>query len=399
MKTNDRPLIDDAVTYLAGELPADDCARFEDQLASDSSLRTEIAELESVRNRLLALPEVEPSPELTSRILDALRAEKQNEAGRHGFLSNKWQSIAALSSLAACAALAFVGVGKLFTPKEAGQTSAVTAAIPDPHREKALDWLVARQDADGSWNVSRWGGSPKFQVALTALSALALLESGPQGDPRLDAATRACAWLASQQTPDGTFGPSFQGAPYNHAMATMALLRAQRLAPDDQKKSSLDRAIAAITRRQLADGAWGYQSLPFRGDHSITEWHLAALEQASGDGWSGLESRTQRARAWMQSRPRRPQTEAPDSFSETLARADSRFTGPDLYAAYFRVRELLQNPSADSLDRLAILRQSLHASQESAGALAGSWPPQDRWSAAGGRLYSTAMATLALANR
>ena len=394
MKMNDHPIHEDAMAYLADELPAEARKRFAEELAVDTDLRAEVAGLESIRSRLLTVPESEPSPDLSRRILEAIRAEKESERRTHR--SSMWQAITAL---AACLALGLVVLGQLFKPGPPGKTNLASVATSDPHREKAIAWLLANQDSDGSWDVTRWGGSPKFQVALTALSTLALLESAPSGDTSLEAARRACAWLASQQSANGTFGPSFQGAPYNHAMATMALLHFNRLAHDEMRKTTLDRAIAAIVHRQFADGAWGYQSLPFRGDHSITEWNLAALEQAGRDGWSGLEARATRARAWMSSRPRDPNAVIPGSLSESLARANANPTAPDLYAAYFKVRELLDHPDAGSLDELATLRQSLCASQEATGDLAGSWPPEDRWSAAGGRLYSTAMATLALAGR
>jgi hypothetical protein len=396
MKKNDLPIHEDAMAYLADELPEEARTRFEDQLASDAGLREEIADLQSVRTRLLALPTSEPSPDMSRRIMDAIRIEKENEIGRKNVGSNRWPAIAAA---AACLALGLVVVGPLFRP-DAPQTGAVAvAATSDPHREKALAWLVANQDSDGSWDVTRWGGSPKFKVALTALSTLALLESASPDDPHLEATVRACEWLASQQSANGTFGPDFQGAPYNHAMATMALLHLQRIDPENARKASLDRALAAIAHRQLADGAWGYQSLPLRGDHSITEWNLAALEEATHAGWSDLGDRAARAQAWMSGRPRDPAATTPGSLSESLARADLGRTGPDLYAAYFKVRELLDQPNPASLDQLTTLRQSLCESQEASGELAGSWPPEDRWSAAGGRLYSTAMATLALAGR
>lgn len=384
------------MAYLADELPAEARRRFAEKLATDTDLQAEVAELESIKRRLLAVPETDPSPELTHRVMEGIHAEKESESAHATFRPNKWPAIAAL---AACVVLGLVLLGQFFRPAPSGESGTPSVATSDPHREKALAWLVANQEANGSWDVTRWGGSPKFQVALTALSTLALLESAPAGDPRLEAAARAGAWLTSQQSADGTFGPAFQGAPYNHAMATMALLHLHRLAPGNSTKETLDRAIVAITHRQFADGAWGYQSLPFRGDHSITEWNLAALEQAGRDGWSGLQDRAARARSWMSSRPRDPDAVVPGSLSESLARAKTNPAAPDLYAAYFKVRELLDHPDARSLDELATLRQSLCESQESTGDLAGSWPPEDRWSAAGGRLYSTAMATLALASR
>lgn len=394
MKTSDRPLHENSIAYLSGELSPEKREAFLQLLDTDTDLRNEVDELDAIRRQLLAVPETEPSADLTHRILAAMQADKA-----HACDAARWSKWPAIVALAACVTLGLVLQGQLFRPAPSGEPSTVTAATSDLHREKALTWLIANQDTNGSWDVKRWGGSPKFQVALTALSTLALLESEPAGDARLAAAARAGDWLAAQQSSDGVFGPSFQGAPYNHAMATMALLHLHRLAPEEARKATLDRAITAITRRQFADGAWGYQSLPFRGDHSITEWNIAALEQAGRDGWSGLLDRANRARQWMASRSRDRESVMPGSLSESLAIAKVNPNAPDFYAAYFKVRELRDHPDARSLGELAALRRSLCASQEANGELAGSWPPEDRWSAAGGRLYSTAMATLALAGR
>lgn len=396
MKTTDCPHLPDTSAFLAGELPPLEQARFADHLPTCPVCEAEAAALESTRRILLTVPAAIPSPDLTQRILAAIEKEKSTTAA-NPFRRDRWPTVAAL---AACAALAFVVIFQPASPRQESHPVASTAATPeDTHREMAMHWLIDHQEPNGSWDAARWGGSPKFQIALTALSALALFESLPAGDERLFSASRACAWLSAQQNPDGTFGPPFQGTPYNHAMATMAVLHAHRLNPDEEKKSTLDRALAAMTRRQFADGAWGYNSLPFRGDHSITEWNLAALDQATRDGWSGFEDRANRARQWMKTRPRSAQAEPPDSPSESLARASAHFNGPDLYAAYFQVQALLRDTSPASRDRLAEVRQLLRANQEQSGDHAGSWPPEDRWSLAGGRLYSTAMATLALANR
>jgi hypothetical protein len=42
------------------------------------------------------------------------------------------------------------------------------------------------------------------------------------------------------------------------------------------------------------------------------------------------------------------------------------------------------------------IRKTLLSSQRSAGPLAGSWDPNTRWDGYGGRVYSTALATLCL---
>ncbi|MFM7182596.1 MAG: hypothetical protein ACKO2G_14185, partial [Verrucomicrobiales bacterium] len=113
MKTNDQPIHEDAMAYVADELPALERKRFADQLANDPALRAEVAGLESIRGQLLSLPETEPSPGLSNRIMEAIRAEQAEEAGRQKKDSNKWPAIAAI---AACLALGIMVLAQLFKP-------------------------------------------------------------------------------------------------------------------------------------------------------------------------------------------------------------------------------------------------------------------------------------------
>ena len=65
---------------------------------------------------------------------------------------------------------------------------------------RGLDWLLAEQEADGSW-FGRWGVNHLYGTgaALPALEACGLPHDHP-------AFTRAIAWLDSVQRPDGGFG-------------------------------------------------------------------------------------------------------------------------------------------------------------------------------------------------
>src|SRR4030095_16119590 len=88
----------------------------------------------------------------------------------------------------------------------------------------------------------------------------------------------------------------------------------------------------------------------------------------------------------------------------TLARAtagrSSQGAAPDFYQSYFAVAVLddaLNDASAK--ERLAAIHRELLKHQVAEGNEGGSWSPDDHWGRAGGRLYSTALASLSLRGR
>jgi hypothetical protein len=71
----------------------------------------------------------------------------------------------------------------------------------------------------------------------------------------------------------------------------------------------------------------------------------------------------------------------------------------DYYGAYFYSSALTEADPDAFGDALAEARSTVIACQEAAGTDAGNWPANDRWGPAGGRVYSTSMALLALTPR
>ena len=68
----------------------------------------------------------------------------------------------------------------------------------------------------------------------------------------------------------------------------------------------------------------------------------------------------------------------------------------DFYRCYFQASAFNTAKTKECDKMLAKLQRSLLAVQERSGRNAGSWSPGDRWGSAGGRIYSTAVAALAL---
>jgi uncharacterized protein YbaP (TraB family) len=115
--------------------------------------------------------------------------------------------------------------------------------------QRALRWLAAHQQPDGSWD----SHSP---VRTTAL-ALMTLASGTHPDS--DAVRRAAGWLVTQQQPDGRW-PSVRGrqAPLDQALAVQALAHATRFFPDGALEDPLRKGAVYILDHQQAGGGWGY---------------------------------------------------------------------------------------------------------------------------------------------
>jgi squalene-hopene/tetraprenyl-beta-curcumene cyclase len=101
--------------------------------------------------------------------------------------------------------LPFCDFGKVTDEPSADVTAhALEALAPVPHYagevERGLKWLLAEQEADGSW-FGRWGVNHIYGTgaALPGLEACGLPPDHP-------AVRRATAWLDGVQQPDGSFG-------------------------------------------------------------------------------------------------------------------------------------------------------------------------------------------------
>ncbi len=309
----------------------------------------------------------------------------------------------------------------------------------DARREairSALDWLVFAQESSGAWAPERWQGKPEYEVSLTGMALLALLQepAGSLRADRQDAVRRGLAYLTARQHANGTWEPEGTAQMYNHALATLALLEAWRVRHEPPLRDASDRALRFSLSQQHDSGGWGYQKGPGQAANtSITVWHLRTLLTARQAGWQGLEASLRKGLVWLRTmmdeqgyfgyqRPR----DAPEGGNETLTAmgalcfflagregadpqgSDARLrfalrvaasnpgAQPDYYRWYFVASALSAGADRGYPELLATLHTTLLRGQNRGPTHAGSWEPVDRWSTAGGRLYTTTMATLAL---
>ena len=164
--------------------------------------------------------------------------------------------------------------------------------IDEPTREsirKALDWLVTKQNPDGSWSET---GFP-HNTAITSFVVLALLSDGQlpgRGRHGESVAMAARFLVASARDQDGLLvGARGAGGRemYCHGMATLALGQLWGVGGpelDDAIRPVLKRAVDLIVRVQNPQGGWRYAPAPNDADISVTVMQVMALRAARNSG-------------------------------------------------------------------------------------------------------------------
>jgi squalene-hopene/tetraprenyl-beta-curcumene cyclase len=181
-----------------------------------------------------------------------------------------------------CAKVAFCDFGAVTDPPSADVTAHVLETLAyerrtgEPAARRGLDWLLARQEADGSW-FGRWGANYVYGTGavLPALAACGL------GEHESMAAGRR--FLESVQNPGGGFGEdlrsyrdrSWTGRGVSTASQTAwALLGLHAAAAGDQPAAA--GAVRFLVETQRPDGGWDepyYTGTGFPGDFYLN-YHL-----------------------------------------------------------------------------------------------------------------------------
>jgi squalene-hopene/tetraprenyl-beta-curcumene cyclase len=160
--------------------------------------------------------------------------------------------------------LPFCDFGKVTDEPTSDVTAhALEALAPEGYEEevrRGLDWLLAEQEADGSW-FGRWGVNHLYGTgaALPALEACGI-------EPGHPAVRRAVAWLNSVQNDDGGFGedirsyadPAWRGRGSSTPSQTAWALLAYVAAGEAESRSAR-RAAEWLCDRQGGNGDWEEQ--------------------------------------------------------------------------------------------------------------------------------------------
>ena len=320
--------------------------------------------------------------------------------------------------------------------------------------ERALRWLASLQEADGRWDADKYGGGNgppesdrriaqrqyagrNSDTGISALVLLALLGNGNSlsEGPYSVQVERAVAWLISQQADDGSLAgdATVFEAMYCHGMATLALAEAYAMETDALTRSALraplERALAYSATQQLEDGGWRYLARQEGGgDMSMFGWQLMAFRSAQDGGIpipanvrskmiSFLNTRSRgKQRGLASYRMSDPVTAAmtaealfckqmlglkrdnPMAVEATdyLLRSRPKLSELNLYYWYYGTLAMFQHGGKEWTQWNDAIRDLLVSEQVATGPFAGSWAPRDLYSRYGGRLFSTATATLCL---
>ncbi len=450
----------DAPLHAQGILPVAEQESFDRHLGECSICRSALEEANEV---FAELRRVSPTisgrdllPDVLARIAAAEKNNAKNNAKDEATTKANLVERPRRRVRISLAAAALLLAGLLFASGRLLRRLDEAPPGPEGALERALAWLEHAQEPAGGWSAVRWGGQARFDVGLTGLGVLALL-SADRSPPA--AAWKAVEAILAAQEPDGCFGPEFSGTLYNHGIATVALLRALGSPVEDQTARerlhgsidrAIDRAIAFTRATQSPPGGWGYLGgEPGMATTAATFWPLQSLLLARASGRKGLDEAIAGGFAHLKRVSdaegrigyRRP-GEFPNG-SEALTSmgaicvlqggSDAEFgregkarlldgvvrdgfgrekaggEGGTLYGDFLRTQAIEAHPGPAGLSgRHGPQKQGpqkhwpqklLASAQVQSGPEAGSWEPSDKWSAAGGRVYSTALAALILRSK
>ncbi len=311
---------------------------------------------------------------------------------------------------------------------------------------QALRWLASNQSEDGRWDASQHGAGNERSVAghnrdnagaeadtgITGLALLAFLGDGhthTQG-PYRHVVQGAIDFLIRSQRSDGNLSGNAEmyAAMYCHGMAAFALAEAYGMTGDPLLEAPVRKAVAyTLAAQHRTQGGWRYRPGDAFGDTSQLGWQLMALKSAElagievpnearngmvrflksvGHGKHGglasyrageLPNRVMTAEALFcrqllgMTRDNPASNEAGDYIIQELPGEQI-----NLYYWYYATLSTYQLQGKywenwnQSLQQVLLTRQSTSDEQ------LGSWDPDCIWGGYGGRVYSTALATLCL---
>jgi len=302
--------------------------------------------------------------------------------------------------------------------------------------ERAILWLAAHQCQDGSWNFNHLSdacqhycthpGSEASTTAATGLALLPFLGAGythKEGEFQ-NVVRRGLDYLKSRGIKISYGNDLRDSSMYGHALATIALCEAYGMTHDPDLQEAAQGALNYIGYAQDNNtGGWRYNPGE-PGDTTVTGWMLMALKSGQmarlsipspaifgAQRFLNSVQNQDGSKYGYQSRKPRPTTTAVGLLSRMYTgwRRDNPglvqgvahlnawgLSQDSLYYDYYATQVLFHwaGPEWDTWNRK--MREHLISTQEREGHPAGSWYFESPQSAAGGRLYNTAMATMIL---
>lgn len=159
--------------------------------------------------------------------------------------------------------------------------------------DQALVYLKNQQEPAGSWG--------RQSTAITGFAVMAYLSNGhvPDKGTYGDVVKRGVKFLTTIARDDGYLAGAGGGNMYSHGMGTLALTQVFGMAPDDEVRKVLVRAVNLIVKCQNREGGWRYEPLPQDADVSVTIMQVMALRGAKDSGLNVPDSTLKRAVAYI----------------------------------------------------------------------------------------------------
>lgn len=311
---------------------------------------------------------------------------------------------------------------------------------------RALEWLASVQERDGSWSARRFGAGEerrvfgqdrqgagsRADVGVTGLAILAYLGAGRthlEGEHR-ETVERGLAFLIRIQGADGSlYGQAaLYERTYCHGMAAMALAEALGMTGDRALRPAVEKAVRYTLSSQHSLGGWRYQPGD-PGDMSQFGWQVMALKNADYAGIPTPIANIERMRTFLRSvsygqhggKARYRANEGPsrtmtaeswwcrylletdldeagrdEGFAYLMEELPSTSGQPNYYYWYYATLALHRSGDSRFETWAAALVPAILERQSDAGAYRGSWDADCVWGGYGGRVYTTATATLCL---
>jgi len=313
---------------------------------------------------------------------------------------------------------------------EMGGSKASEAAVA-----RALVYLARTQQPDGRWTYERGAplrerrrGRHRVDVAVTGLALLCFLAADhtPAKDgPYRQTVEKGIEFLLARQGPDGDLRGG--GQMYGHAIAALAIAEAAIMTGNERYRHAAVKAAQFIVKAQNAQtGGWRYHpGQP--GDTSVFGWQVMALRSVEHLGYKIPPRTRQGAFRWLKrvgggkrgmlagyrGRSPTPAMTAEAVFSRILLgqelteeeerEADAYLMAHppgrgsrNFYYWYYASLTMMQMQTPNWPKWNARMRDLLLELQHRSGELEGSWDTNSRWGSRGGRIYTTALATLTL---
>ncbi|MCX5689524.1 MAG: hypothetical protein NTV94_07020 [Planctomycetota bacterium] len=284
------------------------------------------------------------------------------------------------------------------------------------------------------------GGAAEVEsdAAMTGLSLLCFLGAGHthlQEGPYQAHVKRALDWLVARQRADGDLRRDAAHPEravetmYSHNIATVALCEAFAMTRDPKLTQPTRRAIAFMVSIQANPDPSRRAGRARAEDTSVIGWQVMAMHSARRSGFAVPREAFDAAGAWLDSvesskasgRYAYAKGQVPsaamtaeamfirqllghgnteprmgESAEFVLATPPRWADGAPTHYWYYATLAMFQHQGESWRAWNGQLVPELLAHQHQAGAAAGTWDPKDEWSRLGGRIYQTAICTLSL---